>query len=109
MGAKLNDVSENEEKLPENETAAEAQTAVATVIMDPRRRLRELLAIPERDRTDAEWDEINELEIQLAPGNRVGNPPHFALAGKTAGAGKNRFRKGRKGAKAKASKASRAG
>ena len=40
---------------------------------DPRRRLRELLAIPERDRTDAQWDEINELEIQLAPGNRV--PP----------------------------------
>jgi hypothetical protein len=41
--------------------------------VDPRRRLRELLAIAERDRTDAQWDEINELEIQLAPGNRV--PP----------------------------------
>lgn len=40
--------------------------------VDPRRRLRELLAVPERDRTDAQWDEINELEIQLAPGNRVG-------------------------------------
>jgi hypothetical protein len=40
---------------------------------DPRRRLRELLSVPERDRTDAQWDEINELEIQLAPGNRV--PP----------------------------------
>ena len=39
---------------------------------DPRRRLRELLAVPERDRTDAQWDEINELEIQLAPGNRIG-------------------------------------
>jgi hypothetical protein len=38
---------------------------------DPRRRLRELLSIPERDRTDAQWDEINELEIQLAPGNRA--------------------------------------
>jgi len=38
---------------------------------DPRRRLRELLAVPERDRTDAQWDEINELEIQLAPGNRI--------------------------------------
>lgn len=34
------------------------------------RRLRELLAIPERDRTDAQWDEIAELEIQLAPANR---------------------------------------
>jgi hypothetical protein len=39
---------------------------------DPRRRLRELLSIPERDRTDPQWDEINELEIQLAPGNRIG-------------------------------------
>lgn len=38
---------------------------------DPRRRLRELLAIPDRDRTDALWDELIELEIQLAPGNRV--------------------------------------
>jgi hypothetical protein len=38
---------------------------------DPRRRLRELLSVPERDRTDAQWDEINELEIQLAPGNRA--------------------------------------
>lgn len=38
---------------------------------DPRRRLRELLSVPERDRTDAQWDEIVELEIQLAPGNRI--------------------------------------
>ena len=42
---------------------------------DPRRRLRELLTIPERDRTDAQWDEIIELEIQLAPGNRIGPAP----------------------------------
>lgn len=41
---------------------------------DPRRRLRELLAIPDRDRTDALWDELIELEIQLAPGNRVQSP-----------------------------------
>mgnify|MGYP000700406900 CR=1 FL=1 len=39
--------------------------------IDPRRRIRELNAIPERDRTDEQWDEIIELEIQLAPGNRV--------------------------------------
>ncbi len=38
---------------------------------DARRRLRELLAIPDRDRTDAVWDEIVSLEIQLAPGNRA--------------------------------------
>ena len=37
----------------------------------PRRRLQELLAIPERLRTDAQWDEINELEIALASANRV--------------------------------------
>ncbi|HUJ85298.1 MAG TPA: hypothetical protein VLX30_00425 [Burkholderiales bacterium] len=36
-----------------------------------RPRLRELLAIPERDRSDAVWDEIIELEISLAPGNRA--------------------------------------
>ncbi len=41
--------------------------------VSPRRRLQALLAIPERDRTDEEWDEMNELEIMLAPGNRGGN------------------------------------
>ena len=41
---------------------------------EPRRRLRELTAIPDRDRTDAVWDEIIELEIQLAPGNRALSP-----------------------------------
>jgi hypothetical protein len=50
-------------------------------VTDNRRRLRELLSVPERDRTDEQWDEIIELEIQLAPGNRVspseqgGGPP----------------------------------
>lgn len=39
-----------------------------------KQRLRELLAIPERQRTDAEWDELNELEISLAQGNREGAP-----------------------------------
>ena len=44
---------------------------------DNRRRLRELLSVPERDRTDEQWDEIIELEIQLAPGNRIsGSEPH---------------------------------
>jgi len=41
---------------------------------DPRRRLRELLAIPDRERTDALWDEIIGLEIDLAPGNRAQAP-----------------------------------
>lgn len=39
-----------------------------------KQRLRELLAIPERQRTDEEWDELNELEISLAQGNREGAP-----------------------------------
>jgi hypothetical protein len=49
---------------------------------DNRRRLRELLSIPERDRTDEQWDEIIELEIQLAPGNRIsGNDPVGNIGG----------------------------
>ena len=42
--------------------------------ISPRARLQALLSIPERQRTDAEWDEINELEITLAAGNRPGAP-----------------------------------
>ena len=43
-------------------------------VLDPRRRIRELQAIPERDRTDEQWDELNELEIRTAPGNREVGP-----------------------------------
>lgn len=58
------------------EVPSEAQTPVEPVRsepppQDPRRRLRELLAIPDHQRTDAIWDEIIELEISLAPGNRI--------------------------------------
>jgi hypothetical protein len=62
---------------PTQPTQPPAQPAAhqATQNFDPRRRLRELLSVPERDRTDPQWDEINELEIQLAPGNRV-SPGH---------------------------------
>lgn len=42
--------------------------------ISPRQRLKELLSIPERQRTDAQWDEINELEIALASANRVDAP-----------------------------------
>jgi hypothetical protein len=55
------------------EMAPVAASAPVPPAFDPRRRIRELLSIPERDRTDAEWDELNELEIQTAPGNRAGN------------------------------------
>ncbi len=63
---------------------------------DPRRRLRELLSVPERDRTDPQWDEINELEIQLAPGNRA-IPGAGPGAGTGTGAGNARpFPQGQK-------------
>ena len=62
---------------------------------DPRRRIRELLSIPDRDRSDAEWDELNELEIQTAPGNRSGNQPFAPYAAAKPGmSGKNRKGKG---------------
>ena len=38
--------------------------------ISPRARLQELLAIPESQRTDAQWDEIHELEIKLSSANR---------------------------------------
>ena len=38
--------------------------------VSPRRRMQELLSIPDSQRTDEQWDELNELEIKLAPGNR---------------------------------------
>ena len=38
--------------------------------MSPRGRLQELLAIVESQRTDAQWDEIHELEIELSSANR---------------------------------------
>jgi hypothetical protein len=38
--------------------------------MSPRARLHELLAIPESRRTDAQWDEIHELEIKLSSANQ---------------------------------------
>jgi hypothetical protein len=46
-----------------------------------RQRLQALLSIPEKERTEEQWDEINELEIGLASGNRPeggergGGPP----------------------------------
>ncbi|HRP96631.1 MAG TPA: hypothetical protein PL143_10300, partial [Rhodocyclaceae bacterium] len=40
--------------------------------ISPRRRMQILQAIPDSERTDEEWDELNELEIMFAPGNRVG-------------------------------------
>lgn len=61
------------------EVVAESQVPQAPVVAAPppndnRRRMRELLSVPERDRTDEQWDELIELEIQMAPGNRISGP-----------------------------------
>lgn len=47
----------------------------------PRRRMQALLAIPDSQRTEAEWDELNELEIKLAPGNRDDNAGNREMSG----------------------------
>lgn len=46
--------------------------------MSPHQRLQALLSIPDRERTEAQWDELNELEIRLASGNRPGTGAHAA-------------------------------
>lgn len=64
--------------------------------VDPRARMRQLRAIPDGQRTDAEWDELHELEIRLAPGNRaLPNQGHEGGGGRPpqgpAGAPKKKF------------------
>lgn len=73
--------------------------------VSPRRRLQELLAIPDSKRTDEEWDELNELEISLAAVNQLGEPekghrPNGAPAGSggNRGGSGSRGPRGRKGA-----------
>ncbi len=55
--------------------------------VSPRQRLQELLAIPEGQRTEAQWDEINELEIKLASGNRQQAPEQGARGNAPTAAG----------------------
>lgn len=52
--------------------------------ISPRQRLQALLAIPDRERSDAQWDELNELEIMLASGNREDAPNQDARRNATA-------------------------
>lgn len=51
--------------------AAAPAVAPEPQVQDLRRRMQQLLSIPDRDRSDAEWDELVEIEIRLAPGNRA--------------------------------------
>lgn len=66
--------SEEPSEAPLGESQRHEAQPLETQSQDPVRRLRELLAIPDRERTDAVWDEIIGLEIQLAPGNRAALP-----------------------------------
>lgn len=80
---------------PRDETQAPREPSAP----DPRRRLRELLAVPERDRSDEQWDEIISLEIQLAPENRVssGSPPGGGRQPEQGRGGNNQGRRQRPG------------
>lgn len=70
--------------------------------VSPRRRLQELLAIPDRLRTEAQWDELHELEISLAPGNRADTePPRAYTTPSAASANKPRPRPQSEGGEAK--------
>lgn len=73
-------MSTSENELPAGEADTPAADATPAPAPAPapvppadnrRKQLRDLLSIPERDRTDEQWDQIIELEIQLAPGNRL--------------------------------------
>ncbi len=73
--------------------------------VSPRRRLQELLAIPDSKRTEEEWDELNELEISLAAVNQLVEPdkrnrPNGAPgpSGESRGGSGGRGPRGRKGA-----------
>ena len=42
--------------------------------ISPRKRMHALLAIPDSQKTDEQWDELNELEIMTAPVNQLSPP-----------------------------------
>jgi len=49
-----------------------------------------LLAIPDNQRTEEQWDELHELEITLAPGNRIDHQEkHNPTAGQGRGGGRS--------------------
>ena len=58
---------------PEKESREPREAREPRDPRDPNARLRELLAIPERQRTDAQWDEIIEIEISQGPKKPSGN------------------------------------
>jgi hypothetical protein len=66
----MNDNSGMDESTPQPQPQQPQQPQT----ISPQHRLQQLRAIPDKDKKDAEWDELNELEITLASSNRLGNP-----------------------------------
>jgi len=62
--------------------------------VSPHARLKELQAIPDKLRTDEQWDELNDLEIKLASVNRQGAPMPNAQRPGGGGGGRNEQRRG---------------
>lgn len=60
--------------MDETQPDAPAPAPAAPAAVPPHVRLQQLLAIPDKQRSDEQWDELNELEIKLASVNRVGAP-----------------------------------
>ena len=64
--------------------------------LPPHVRLQQLQAIPEKERTDEQWDELNELEIKLASVNQQGAPaPGAARSGGAPAARPDHWGRGR--------------
>jgi hypothetical protein len=82
---------------PEGEHAVMNEPQAAS----PRRRLQELQAIPDSKRTEAEWEELNELEISLASVNQYveGDKGGARPNGSPAAGGESRSSRGSKGRK----------
>ncbi len=78
-----------------DETQQPAPPAAPQV--SPHARMKELQAIPDRQRTDAEWDELNDLEIKLASVNRQGAPIPNAQQHRQGGGGQGQRNDQRRG------------
>lgn len=72
----------------------EQQPAPPPAPVPPHVRLKELQAIPDKLRTDEQWDELNDLEIKLASVNRQGAPMPNAQRPGGGGGGRNEQRRG---------------
>ncbi|MCC6210442.1 MAG: hypothetical protein IT513_05305 [Burkholderiales bacterium] len=73
------------------------QPAPPAAQVSPHARMKELQAIPDRQRTDAEWDELNDLEIKLASVNRQGAPMPNAQHQRQGGGGQGQRNDQRRG------------